>query len=384
MATFTELSEKVNEYESILEEMLRKEPIQIGFVKNGPTKDGDKNYYKVVIGGNEQLVTFTSMLMFDKIEKLIEGDEVLILSNVIIGKTPNQLKSEVKKPEIKLVQWDEIGGLEDQVALIRETIELPLANAKLAKEYGVTHSKGALLHGPAGCGKTLIAKAIASTILKSTSVDPEAFIYLKGGELLSQYVGATEQKIGKIFREAREYTLKTGKQSIIFIDEAEAILPRRGSLKSSDVETTIVPTFLAEMDGFDQHSPFVLLATNLPDNIDSAVIREGRIDIRVEIKRPTQREAKNIFKIHLGKVKLHDDVEKLSEKGAELIFESKTSRDRVSGAMIETMVKIGARKALNRRVKGDTTNLGLTVDDLNEAIDTINQKEKSNVTEPVL
>ena len=132
----------------------------------------------------------------------------------------------------------------------------------------------------------MIAKAIASQIIKASGGDHEAFQYVKGAELLSKWVGEAEARIANMFRKSRDYSKRTGNRAIIFMDEAEAMLGTRGSRKSSDVDTTIVPTFLAEMDGFDENGPFILLATNLPNALDEAVTREGRIDSKIPVMRP--------------------------------------------------------------------------------------------------
>lgn len=251
-------------------------------------------------------------------------------------------------------------------------VEMPLLHADLAKSYGIVPSKGMLLYGSPGCGKTLIAKAIASMILDDTSVDPRAFRYIKGAELLSMYVGQTEQAIGELFKSCREYTEETGQQAVIFIDEAEAILPARGSRRSSDVETTIVPTFLSEMDGFDGQNPFILLSTNLPNSIDEAILREGRIDVKIQVQRPTIEDSKEIFKIHLSKVKLADDIDKLCEDASNALFESNL-KAKVSGAMIQTVVNFSAKQALQRAISfPKSKDKGIITEDIVNALNLVN------------
>ena len=225
---------------------------------------------------------------------------------------------------------------------------------------------GLLLYGPPGCGKTLIAKAIASTILKEINVDADAFVYIKGAELLNMYVGATEERIINIFKNCRNYTKKTGKRSIIFIDEAEAILPARGSRQSSDVDKTIVPTFLSELDGFEGDNPFLMLSSNLPDSIDKAVLREGRIDLKIEIARPTESDSVDIFEIHLKKVKLVGEIKDLCVQSAKYLFEKQKE---ISGAKIATCVKMATHHAVNRYINDKNSEKGVTFVDIKKAIE---------------
>lgn len=211
----------------------------------------------------------------------------------------------------------------------------------------------------------MIAKAIASTILEDSEVTENSFIYVKGAELLSRYVGDAEKSIVSLFKKARENKFSTGKVGVIFIDEAEALLPTRGSRKSSDVETTIVPTFLAEMDGLNQDNPFVILATNHPGQLDAAVIRPGRIDVHVEIKRPNSKEAEEIFAIHLANTPLAGDINKISEELSVALFATELAT-KVSGALIENICKQATHLAIARVIEGTKPEV-VTMDDLKEA-----------------
>lgn len=372
-----EMQEQISKYEKVLEETLS-EKKTICKVAAGPLEYEGSNFFRVSSGGDG-----SSQMMFlwedspfgtkNMVSDIEIGSEVICLGSAIISIVPQELVIKKELPEFDLIDWSEIGGLDSQIKEIRDAIELPMSNAKLAEELGVPAIKGILMSGPPGCGKTLVAKAIASSILKSKKVDADAFVYVKGAELLSQYVGATEQKIASIFRNCREYSKRTGNQAVLFIDEAESIMPERGSMRSSDVDKTIVPTFLAEMDGLEGHNPIVLLSTNLPENLDKAIIREGRIDIKIKIGRPTIDDAKEIFKIHLSKVKIHDKLEDLVLLGADSIFACECKRSR-SGAMIQTISQQASRVALSRIIAagGKKSPKGITKEDLEESIKLIN------------
>lgn len=365
-----EQQEKISEYERMLKSLLER-PKMIGTAEAGPFKQDGTDFWRVKVGSQSVIVPVSPKGIFGDLSTLEPGSQVTLIEGGIVGVLPKELEKETKKLNIKLTEWDDIGGLKSQIDNIRQMVEMPLKHADLAKSFGIVPTKGMLLYGPPGCGKTLIAKAIASMILDSTSVDPRAFRYIKGAELLSMYVGATEQAIGELFRSCREYMEETGQQAVIFIDEAEAILPARGSRRSSDVETTIVPTFLSEMDGFDGNNPFLLLSTNLPNSIDEAILREGRIDVKVQINRPTEADAVEIFEIHLANMKCADKRNKLAEDGAKTLFASNL-KHRVSGAMIQTIVNISAKNAMQRKIQFPKTDaVGITVEDITNALNLV-------------
>ena len=356
------LEQRVSEYEGLLKQIFE-ETRMIGKVVSGPVVEEGNSFYRVNLNGSEIFLVSASS------EKLEPEQEVLCNKGCITRALPKPL-SIVKAPEpFKGIGWKEVGGLKSQIREIQRQVEGQLKNAKLYKEFGIEPSKGALLYGPPGCGKTLISKVIASSIIGDG--EAEDFVYIKGPELLSRYVGATEEQIRKIFNESRKRMKKTGVRSVIFIDEAESLLSRRGTGISSDVNSTIVPQFLAEMDGFDENSPYVLLSTNLPNSLDPAIVREGRIDLKLEIKRPTREDAKEIFAIHLEKVKLGEKTDRLSEHGAERLYDTGVP---VSGSMIKTISNLAAQEALFRYMENGGVK-GVTGTDLSIAIEKITSSQ---------
>lgn len=193
------------------------------------------------------------------------------------------------------VHWDDIGGNHAAKEALIEAIEHPIKFAELYAHYGASPAGGILLSGPAGCGKTMLAKAAATSI---GSID--GFLHCKGPEVLDPYVGVAEATVRGLFARAREYQQRTSRRAVIFIDEAEAILGHRGA-RYAMMEKTIVPTFLSEMDGMDESPATVILATNRPGDLDSAVVRDGRMDRRIEIERPNQPDSVEIVMSHLKK-----------------------------------------------------------------------------------
>jgi proteasome-associated ATPase len=193
----------------------------------------------------------------------------------------------------------------------------------------------------------MIAKAIASVFLEGQKLNKDSFIYLKGGEMLSPYVGVAEQNIKSIFDKARDNFKNNGQKSVIFIDEAEAILPARGSRRSSDVETTIVPTFLSEMDGFEENSTFIILATNYLEQLDPAVIRPGRIDLQIEISRPNYNEILEIADIYFRKVKRASNISTLSSCLADELIKTNLP---ISGALIKNIIEKSSINAIKREI----------------------------------
>ena len=225
-------------------------------------------------------------------------------------------KAEVEElvlEEVPDISYDEIGGLGSQIEMIRDAVELPYLHADLFREHQLRPPKGVLLYGPPGCGKTLIAKAVANSLAKQVAEKTgqegkSFFLNIKGPELLNKYVGETERHIRLVFQRAREKA-SAGTPVIVFFDEMDSIFRTRGSGVSSDVENTIVPQLLSEIDGVEGlENVIVIGASNREDMIDPAILRPGRLDVKIKIERPDAEAAKDIFsKYILPGLPLHPD-----------------------------------------------------------------------------
>ncbi|MFC4049634.1 proteasome ATPase [Actinomadura syzygii] len=225
-------------------------------------------------------------------------------------------KAEVEElvlEEVPDISYDEIGGLGSQIEMIRDAVELPYLHADLFREHQLRPPKGVLLYGPPGCGKTLIAKAVANSLAKQVAEKTgqegkSFFLNIKGPELLNKYVGETERHIRLVFQRAREKA-SAGTPVIVFFDEMDSIFRTRGSGVSSDVENTIVPQLLSEIDGVEGlENVIVIGASNREDMIDPAILRPGRLDVKIKIERPDAEAARDIFsKYILGNLPLHPD-----------------------------------------------------------------------------
>ncbi|MCL2730659.1 MAG: proteasome ATPase [Actinomycetia bacterium] len=250
------------------------------------------------------------------------GDALLLepRSGYVYERVPKSEVEELVLEEVPDIDYRQIGGLGNQIEQIRDAVELPYLHADLFREYELRPPKGVLLYGPPGCGKTLIAKAVANSLAKKVAEvtgQPQGksyFLNIKGPELLNKYVGETERQIRLVFQRAREKASE-GTPVIVFFDEMESLFRTRGSGVSSDVENTIVPQLLAEIDGVEGlENVIVIGASNREDMIDPAILRPGRLDVKIKIERPDAEAAKDIFsKYLLDSLPLHG--EDLAEHG---------------------------------------------------------------------
>jgi len=238
--------------------------------------------------------------------RLKTGDHLLLdaKSGYLLEKLPKSEVEDLQLEEVPDIGYDAIGGLGDQIEAIKDAVELPYLYADYYKEHKLTPPKGVLLYGPPGCGKTMIAKAVANNLAEKISEKRGEkikgfFLNIKGPELLNKYVGETERKIREIFIKAKEKAAEDV-PVIVFFDEMDALFRTRGTGISSDVETTIVPQLLAEIDGVEGLKNVIVIgASNRQDLIDPAILRPGRLDVKIKIERPDRGSAADIFAKYL-------------------------------------------------------------------------------------
>ncbi|MEC7435062.1 MAG: proteasome ATPase [Actinomycetota bacterium] len=291
------------------------------------------------------------------------------------------------------VTYDDIGGLDTQISAIADAVELPFLHADLFAEHRLPAPKGVLLYGPPGCGKTLIAKAVANSLAKKVAASigedkgRSYFVNIKGPELLNKYVGETERQIRLVFERAREKS-DEGWPVIVFFDEMDSMFRTRGTGVSSDMESTVVPQLLAEIDGVEGlENVIVIGATNREDLIDPAILRPGRLDVKIRIDRPDAHAARQVFlrylndEIPLGEgetvdqmvsaavdemYRVDDDNRFLEVTYANGDKEVLYFKDFASGAMIENIVRRAKKSAVKRVIDGGSR--GITSDDLIAAV----------------
>lgn len=288
-------------------------------------------------------------------DELRVGDTVTYDSRIqmVTSLVPHTDAQELVLEEVPDVTYENIGGLGDQIDLIRDAVELPFLHPDIYRQYRLTPPKGILLYGPPGNGKTLIAKAVANSLAARAAERSENgkktgyFLNIKGPELLDKYVGETERQIRDIFSAARDKA-RAGHPVVVFFDEMESLFRTRGSGRSSDVETTIVPQLLAEIDGVESLDNVIVIgATNREDMIDPAVLRPGRLDVKIRINRPNRAGAAEIFRLYL--------TEDLPISQAEVTRAG--SQQQAVASMIDTVVEhLFSAEPANRYISVDLEN----------------------------
>jgi proteasome-associated ATPase len=329
--------------------------------------------------------------------RLKTGDHLLMdgKSGYLLEKLPKSEVEDLSLEEVPDINYDDIGGLGTQIETIKDAVELPYLYADYYKEHKLTPPKGVLLYGPPGCGKTMIAKAVANNLAEKISEKRGEkikgfFLNIKGPELLNKYVGETERKIREIFVKAKEKA-NEDVPVVVFFDEMDALFRTRGTGISSDVETTIVPQLLAEIDGVEGLKNVIVIgASNRQDLIDPAILRPGRLDVKIKIERPDRGSAADIFRKYLTpeiplaasemRVDARTTIDGMIDVTIEAMYalseenrflevtyangdkEVLYFKDFASGAMIESVVRRAKKLALKRYIGGGPK--GVMTDDM--------------------
>ena len=343
-----------------------------------------------------------------KVSDLKFGDAVLLnrVSGILMEKLPKYEIEDLMLEEVPDISFNEIGGQDEQIENIRDAIETPYLYPEEYKEFNLSPPKGILLYGPPGCGKTMMASAIANNLAKrirekTGREDVKGyFINVKGPELLNKYVGETERKIREVFQKARDKS-KEGVPVVIFFDEMDSLFRSRGMGISSDMESTVVPTFLAEIDGIEGLRDVIVIgASNRQDLLDPAVLRPGRLDIKIKVARPeTEEDARDIFSKYLRPdlpiapetvAKYDNDPQQAIDhliqtavgemytptddnKFIEVTYargerEMLYFKDFISGAMIRNIVDRAKKTAIKRLIDEGDKGKGLRLEDIKTAI----------------
>ena len=367
-------------------------PIQGPMARISGKLQGGQWLVQTATGNTETIVLSHANLDSSSLK---ENEEVFLDSNqrVILGKLPKRESQTLIEDDFEKVEWSQVGGQEKVKEEIRKVLEYPLLHEKILQEMEYQVPKGFLFYGPPGCGKTLVGKAILTEVISKLSEQENStlqgrFIHVKGPEILNMWLGESERKIREIFKKARDYKEK-GQVPFIFIDEAESILGTRQAWRGSNISNTVVPMFCAEMDGIQSlRDTVVILATNRPDLIDPAIVRPGRIDRKIKVRRPDREECKQILRVYLkdGLPREHDDFDQMAEPFLDRLFKRNPEQevlvltlrsggnrkmywsDFISGAAIEGIMKRSKESAIERSIKGET--LRITIDDLITALET--------------
>jgi proteasome-associated ATPase len=337
-----------------------------------------------------------------RLHRLKTGDHILMdgKSGYLLEKLPKSEVEDLALEEVPDIGYESIGGLGTQIETIKDAVELPYLYADYYREHKLTPPKGVLLYGPPGCGKTMIAKAVANNLAEKISEKRGEkikgyFLNIKGPELLNKYVGETERKIREIFVKAKEKA-NEDVPVVVFFDEMDALFRTRGTGISSDVETTIVPQLLAEIDGVEGLKNVIVIgASNRQDLIDPAILRPGRLDVKIKVERPDQAGAADIFHKYLTTdIPIASDeveggdtqaaIDRMIQSTVESMYgvaeenrflevtyangdkEVLYFKDFASGAMIESVVRRAKKLALKRYIGGGGK--GINTDDLVSAV----------------
>jgi len=364
----------------------------------------------IVLGhtDDERVITLAEPLRH---EKLKVGDHILFdpRTNYGFEKLPKSSVEEVMLEEIPDITYEDIGGLDEQIETLRDSVELPYIYPEIFAEHKLTPPKGILLYGPPGCGKTLIAKAVANSLAKSIEQrtgkeTTPYFLNVKGPELLNKYVGETEHKLREVFKKAREKASEDV-PVVIFFDEMDSLFRMRGSGISSDMEATVVAQFLSEIDGVESLTNVIVIgASNRQDLIDPAVLRPGRLDLKIKVNRPDADAAREIFSKYLTPDlpfhpsalekygnDLQDVVDGMIKETIQRMYESTEEnkflevtyakgereifyfKDFASGAMIENIIARAKTRAVKRLI--DHKERGIKFEDI---IESVNDEFKEN------
>ena len=361
-------------------------------------------------GDDDRVMEFADHLIG---QKLRTGETLLAdaRSGLLIERLPRPEVEELVLEEVPDITYEDVGGLDTQIEAITDAVELPYLHQHLFSEYDLPAPKGILLYGPPGCGKTMIAKAVANSLAKKVAQvtgRPNVrsyFLNIKGPELLNKYVGETERQLRLVFSRAREKAAE-GVPVIVFFDEMDSLFRTRGTGISSDMESTIVPQLLAEIDGVEALRDVIVIgASNREDLIDPAILRPGRLDVKIKIERPDERAAEQIFGRYLT-TDLPLDAATVEElgggdpaKAVQAMIEATVAemyradvarqflevtyqngdkeilyfKDFASGAMIENIVRRAKKLAIKREIAG--SGRGVRTADL---LESISQEYKEN------